>query len=177
MQRHFRNCHPRDKVIVPKKGRSYQQCGYCRMQVNPAVTGYWKTESFLIGMDRRVQHDAVVTLALALRCTFTVHGDVLERVDVFKYIGCLLAQDKANVQAVHQQIHKAMGIWACIGQMLQGENTLPRIAAKFYKAVVQSVLLYGSKMWNLTKALLARLERFHIRAAYEMAREHKPRTP
>ncbi len=45
----------------------------------------------------------------------------------------------------------------------------------FYKAVVQSVLLYGSKTWNLTKTVLARLEGFHIRAAYRMAEKHKPR--
>ena len=39
---------------------------------------------------------------------------------------------------------------------------------------MQSVLLYGSEMWNLTKTALAQLERFHIRAAYRMAKKHKP---
>jgi hypothetical protein len=38
-----------------------------------------------------------------------------------------------------------------------------------YTLVVQSVLLYGSETWNLTTAALARLEGFHIRAAYRMA--------
>ncbi len=46
---------------------------------------------------------------------------------------------------------------------------------KFYKAVVQAVLLYGSKTWVLSKAALASLEGFHIRAAYRMAVKHKPR--
>ena len=45
----------------------------------------------------------------------------------------------------------------------------------FYKAVVQSVLLYGSESWNLTKTAMARLDGFHIRAAYRMAKRHKPR--
>ncbi len=49
------------------------------------------------------------------------------------------------------------------------------MAAKFYKAVVQAILLYGSKTSNLTKAALARLEGFHIRAAYKMARVHRPK--
>ena len=40
----------------------------------------------------------------------------------------------------------------------------------FYKAVVQLVLLYGSKTWNLKKATLVRLEGFH-----RMAVVHKPR--
>ena len=102
-------------------------------------------------------------------------GDVLEQVKVFKYLGFLLAQDNDNIQAVRQQIHKARGIWARVSQVLRGENATPRVADKLYKAVVQSVLLYGSKTWNLTQTVLARLEGFHIRAAYGMARKHKPR--
>jgi hypothetical protein len=144
------------------------------MQTDPTVCGHWRTESCSIGAGRRVQREAAVTLAFALRCTFTVHGDVLERVEVFKYLGRLLAQDDNDVQAVRQQIRKAWGTWARVGQVLQGENAAPRVAAKFYKAVVQSVLLYGSKTWNLTETVLARLEGFHIRAAYRMARVHKP---
>ncbi len=59
--------------------------------------------------------------------------------------------------------------------VLQADNTPPKVSAMFYKAVVQSVLLYGSESWNLTKTALARLEGFHIRAAYRMAKVHKPR--
>ena len=36
------------------------------------------------------------------------------------------------------------------------------------------VLIYGSKMWNLTKVMLMWLEGFHICAAYGMAQGHKP---
>ncbi len=60
-------------------------------------------------------------------------------------------------------------------QVLHGENTAPRIAAKFYKAVVQAVLLYGSKTWNLTNLALARLKGFHVRTAFKMARKHQPK--
>ena len=44
----------------------------------------------------------------------------------------------------------------------------------FYKATVQAVLLFGSETWNVSTAMLARLEGFHIRAAYRMARNNKP---
>ncbi len=64
---------------------------------------------------------------------------------------------------------------ARVGQVLQADITPPKVSAKFYKVVVQSVLLYGSKTWNLTKTTLAWLEGFHIRAAYRMATKHKPR--
>jgi hypothetical protein len=101
-----------------------------------------------------------------------VHGEALKKVEVFKYLGRMMAQDDNNVQAMQHQLHKAQGTWARIGQVLRSENPTPRVAAKFYKAVVQAVLLYGSETWNLTKAVLARLEGFHVRAAYHMAQVH-----
>jgi hypothetical protein len=55
----------------------------------------------------------------------------------------------------------------CFGRLIicLVDNTPPKVGAKFYKAVVQSVLLYGSETWNLTTTALTRLEGFHIRAA------------
>jgi hypothetical protein len=76
---------------------------------------------------------------------------------------------------VRHQLRKAQGTWARIGQVLRSKNATPRVAAKFYKAVVQAVLLYGSKMWNLMKAVLALLEGFHVRAAYHMVQVHRPK--
>ena len=74
---------------------------------------------------------------------------------MIKNLGCLLAQDVYGIQAVGHQIHKARGIWACFDQVLRGENATPRVAAKFYIAVVQFVLLYGSETWNLTQTVVA----------------------
>ena len=99
---------------------------------------------------------------------------MLERVEVFQYLGCLLSQDDDDIQAVQSQLRKARGTWARIGQVLRKENAPPLVSAKFYKAIVQSVLLYGSETWVLSPAALARLEGFHICAAYRMAKEHVP---
>jgi hypothetical protein len=44
------------------------------------------------------------------------------------------------------------------------ESAAPKVSAIFYKVVVQSVLLYGSKTWVISKVVLACLEGFHIRA-------------
>ncbi len=59
--------------------------------------------------------------------------------------------------------------------MLTAENTPPKVSAKFYKAVVMSFLLYGSKTWNLATTALARIEGFQIPASYQMAEKHKPK--
>ncbi len=41
-----------------------------------------------------------------------------------------------------------------LGQVLHADNTPPKVSAKFYKADVQSVLLYGSKTRNLSATAL-----------------------
>ncbi len=103
-----------------------------------------------------------------------MHGDVLEKVKVFRYLGCLLLKDDNDVQAMQSQLCKVRGTWARVGQMLRMENALPRTTAKFYKAIVQSILLYGSKTWVLSKAIMARLKGFHIHVVYQMAKEYVP---
>jgi hypothetical protein len=133
------------------------------------------TQECQTGVERKLQRDSAVHLALALRRQFLVHGDVLEPVEVIKYLGCLLPQDDDDAQAIRQQLRKARGVWARRGQVLRGENTATRIAAKFYKAVVQAILLYGSETWNLTNLALARLKGFDLCTAYKMARMHRPK--
>ena len=101
------------------------------MQVNPWFTGHWKTESCVIGTKRKAQRKAAIDSVIALRCNFKVHGEVMEKVDIFKYFGRLLAHDVNNIQAVRLQIQKARGVWARVGQVLCVENATTRVAAKF----------------------------------------------
>jgi hypothetical protein len=56
-----------------------------------------------------------------------------------------MAQDNDNTQALRAQLQKAHANWARVGQVLRNENTSPFVAARFYQAVVQAILLYGSK--------------------------------
>jgi hypothetical protein len=144
------------------------------MQTNPRYPAHINTKECRVGTERQHQWDMAVQSALALRQQFTVHGDVLEWVEVFRYLGCLLLQDDDDIQAVRSQLCKARRTWARVGQVLRKENTPPRVSTKFYKAIVQSGLLYGSETWVLSPAVMARLEGFHICVAYRMAKEHTP---
>ncbi len=51
-------------------------------------------------MDRRFQRESAVALALALRHEFTINRSMLESIKVFKYLGCLFAQDDNDAQAI-----------------------------------------------------------------------------
>jgi hypothetical protein len=147
LRRHFRDLHPKDSVEIWWEG-SYPRCERCAMQCNPKYPRHIHLQVYQTGVERRTQRDSAITSALALRQLFYVEREVLERVESFRYLGRILAQDDDDVRAVRSQIKKAQGIWSRVGQVLQKDNTPPKVSAKFYKAVVQSVLLYGIEMWN-----------------------------
>ncbi len=144
------------------------------MQCNPSYSAHINTKEFRTGTEWRHQRDMAIRSALALRQQFSIHDQVLEQVDIFKYLRRLLSHDNDDIQAVRTQIQKARTTWADVSNVLWAQKAPPRISAKFYKAVVQSLMLYGSKTWVISKSVLARLEGFHIRAAYKMAKHHVP---
>ncbi len=138
MRQHFWNVHPLDLIMVPKEGR-YARCERCGMQVNPIYPCHQYSKECQVGVERCKQCETAISSALALRQQFTAHGDVLERVKVFKYLGRMMAQDLDDIQAIRAQLRKACATWARVGQVLRSENASPPIAAQFYQAIVQAM--------------------------------------
>ena len=79
-----------------------------------------------------------------------------------------MALDDVDTQAALGNLKKARRVWARISNVLRAENTSARVCGMFYKATVQSVLLFGSETWALTPSTLKRLDGFHVRAARRM---------
>ena len=82
------------------------------VQTDPRYLTHINTKECWVGTERQHQRDMVVQSALALRQQLTVHGNVLERVKVFRYLGRLLLQDDDDIQAMQSQLRKAHGTWA-----------------------------------------------------------------
>jgi hypothetical protein len=154
MRQHFHNVHPMDLVKVPKEGR-FNRCERCGMQVHPLYPCHRLSKECQVGVERRQQRETAVTAALALHQQFTIHGNVLERVEVYKYLGWMMAQDDDDTQAVRAQLRKARATWARVGKVLRGENKPPTVAVKFYLAIIQAILLYGSKTWVISLQTMA----------------------
>jgi len=108
------------------------------MQCNPKYPQHIHSQVCQTGAERRTQRDLAITSALALRLRqlFYVEGEVLEKVESSRYFGRILAQDDEDVRAVRSHIKKARGTWARVRQVLQVDNTPPKVSAMFYKAVV-----------------------------------------
>ena len=88
--------------------------------------------------------------------------------EVFKYLGRVLAYDDGDTEAVCGNLKKARRVWARISRILKVKNASPRVCRMFYKATVQSVLLFGSETWCLAPAALKSLESFHVKATRRM---------
>ena len=174
MRRHFRDRHPLDLVGNPGEG-VLPRCQVCRMQTSPSATGHRATSFCVEGGRRHRQHEAAAAAALALRQQFSAYGEVLERVEVFRYLGRLVSMDDEDAQAIGANIKKARRAWAQLHKVLRGENAEPGTCASFYRATVQAVLLFASETWNLTPSALKKLEGFHTRCAWRMNRTNVPR--
>jgi hypothetical protein len=94
-----------------------------------------------------------------------VEGAPLDYDRYFVYLGRLLSSDDDDWPAVLRNMAKARQRWAYISRILRREGATPRISAMFYKAVVQTVLLFGSESWVLTPSMLGKLEGFHRQIA------------
>ena len=136
--------------------------------VNPSSPGHRARKNYELMRQVRKLRRTVSASAKALDVRFHVRVIQLENVAVFKYLGRFLALDDVDTQAASGNLKKARRVWARISNVFPAENVSPRVCGMFYKATVQSVLLFGSETWALTPSTLKRLEGFHVRAARRM---------
>ena len=84
----------------------------------------------------------------------TTNGQCLSKVDDFTYLGSHLASTEKDISI---RLTKA---WAALGKLNNvWKSNLPRnIKIDFFRASVESILLYGCSTWSLTKKLALQLD-------------------
>ena len=98
---------------------------------------------------------------IAQETVFTVNGIPVESMDCFKYLGHIVTVDDSDAPAVMSNLCKACGCWAQVSCILTCEGATPKVSAMFYKAVMQSVLLFSCEMWVESDAIARSLDGFH----------------
>ena len=118
---------------------------------------------------RREQRRIIRRCQLAGTIRFEASGAELGTVDIFKYLGRMLSSLDSDWPAVHRNLSRARQRWGSVSRVLAREGANPRISGMFYKAVVQTVLLYGCESWVLSKTMDDVLVRFHHRIARRLS--------
>jgi hypothetical protein len=165
LRQHFLMQHPQNLVSIPIKGSPpLPKCTLCGLQKPVEDLGrvHYRTGLCQRGWERKCQHEAAVHSQCALKRTFCMNREELERVEVFKYLGQLISHDDADDQAMRSNLRKACGCWARVSRVLWAENATPKTCGMFYKATVQAMLLYGSETWGLSLLSMNRLEGFQV---------------
>ena len=96
---------------------------------------------------------------------FSIDGEGVykrvENVPTFQYTGQPLYQTDDDWPAVGRNIMRARLVWGRLGTLLRREGSDPKVSASFYRAVVQSILFYGSETWVLSASMEKRIEGMH----------------
>jgi hypothetical protein len=83
--------HPQDLVCIPIEGSlPLPKCTRCGLKtpVEDLGRGHHRTGLCQRGWEKKCQHEAVVHSQCTLERMFSANGEELERVEVFKYLGC-----------------------------------------------------------------------------------------
>ena len=92
----------------------------------------------------------------------------------FRYLGHVLTAGDNYWLAVVGNLGKARKSWGRLFWILIREGEDPKVSVNFYKAVSQSMLLFGSETWVLTLRVERALDSFQHRVAQRIT-ARKPR--
>ena len=171
MRRHFSHRHPGSTLHILEPGPPPQPCDVCGAMVAPYALrrGHRHSGMCLAAQGRRRQHRAITRAAKAAEVQLTAYGTVLEAANTFKYLGRPMSSTDNDWPALYRNLTKARQRWASISRILAREGASPRVSGMFYKAVVQSTLLFSCETWVVTPSMWVALNGFHHRIARRIA--------
>ena len=86
----------------------------------------------------------------------------------FKYLGRVLSAADDDWSAVIHNLKKAEVVWIRMAKILSREVERPRVYGFFFKAVVQSMLLFGVETWVVTPRMVQVLAGFQYQVVRRM---------
>ena len=144
MRKHFRDRHPHDVILITEEGL-LPRCHKCGLFVSQLTRShYMSVDCHRSAFRHQTQEHYADTLRTAHDTMFHINGIPIERVDQFSYLGRILTWNDSDDVAILACLSKARSTWGRLNRILSSRDASPKVMARFYLAVVQAVLLYGS---------------------------------
>jgi hypothetical protein len=148
MRHHFWSRHPQATVIIGEEGHTpLPQCPKCGLFQQNVGNNHQNSLDCKKATTIRENRESAPIQQSAEKVAFSVGDNLIENVKEFKYLGRILQSNDKDMAAVTNNLQRARTKWGQIGRILSRKGANPRSMATFYKAIVQSVLLYGSESW------------------------------
>ncbi len=172
MRVHFQAKHPRDTIVIEEEGR-FPRCTKCGIFSRAVGTAHQKTQYCIKATKvKSLRKAEELNRRIVEETVFTVQGIPIETVSEFQYLGRIVTNNDDDSAAVNRNLTRARQKWGRIGKVLIRTGAAPKTMASFYKAIVQSVLLFGSETWVLSQLMERKLQSFHHRCARFITGQH-----
>ena len=118
------------------------------------------TEMCRNGAEKKRRRLAEAEVRDSAEMAFEVYGEQLQKVPRFKYLGRILTEGDDEWPAVAGNLVKARKSWGRLQGIHIREGATKRVSGKFFKAVVQQVLLFGAETWVVSPRMERALSAF-----------------
>ena len=173
VRRHFNFRHPAAELKIDGDGET-ERCPECKMFVptkdGEIPTRHKQSKYCKDGAERIRKEEMRILQEAAQAQAFTADGELLERVDIFKYLGRWLEEEDDDCVTIDANIKKARKRWNQVHPVLARDGANARIMGRAYVAILQAVLLYASETWVISERSWQKLESFHHSCARRITR-------
>jgi hypothetical protein len=87
-----------------------------------------------------------------------INGQVIEVCDNYKYLGVTISDEGSSKKELSNRIGQAKQAIKKLNSILWTNNIKKQTKERIYEAIVESILLYRSEVWEITKRDKQRLE-------------------
>jgi len=152
---HFMCRYPYDSIHVTDESLDpWNKCELCGLQCPlPTYRSHTESATCIRGRITKQSRDITNKILQAEEQVFTIDDTPVESVGSFRYLGRQETCTDSDWGALCANLRRARHKWYKLSKLLHRECANPRIFGMFYKAVVQTVLLFGCESWTLTDAM------------------------
>ena len=103
-----------------------------------------------------------------VRLSLTVDSEIVEGVEEFVYLGSKQTSDGYCRPEIMRLIGLASAVMSSLRKVWNNRQLCVDTKVHVYRALVQSVLLYGLETWTLLASDIKKLEAFHLRCQRQL---------